>query len=113
MCGIAGVVVNHLSKEAKLELTHKMLQTITHRGPEASNAVSEGFYALGHNRLKIIDLSDEANQPFIYQDVAIVFNGEIYNYIELRAQLQKKQASFYPTRLLVGDFFETEEQVMT
>ncbi|MCW5907062.1 MAG: asparagine synthase (glutamine-hydrolyzing) [Chitinophagales bacterium] len=90
MCGIAGLIVNHLSTDAKLELTHKMLRTITHRGPEASNAVSEGYYALGHNRLKIIDLSDEANQPFKYKDVTIVFNGEVYNYIELRAELEKK-----------------------
>jgi asparagine synthase (glutamine-hydrolysing) len=94
MCGIAGLVVSHLSKEAKLDLTHKMLQTITHRGPEASNAVAEGFYALGHNRLKIIDLSDAANQPFVYGDLIIAFNGEIYNYIELRAQLIKKGYQF-------------------
>lgn len=94
MCGIAGLVVNHLSPADKLELTQKMLRTIIHRGPEATNAVSEGFYALGHNRLKIIDLSNEANQPFVYQDVTIVFNGEVYNYIELRAQLEKKGYKF-------------------
>ncbi len=71
-----------------------MLRSITHRGPEASNVFAEGPVSLGHNRLKIIDLSDQANQPFEYQDVVLVFNGEIYNYIEVRAELQKHGYQF-------------------
>ncbi len=71
-----------------------MLRSITHRGPEASNVWVEGAVSLGHNRLKIIDLSDEANQPFEYDDVIVVFNGEVYNYIELRADLQQKGFQF-------------------
>ncbi len=94
MCGIAGFIDVTLTTEAKRELNHKMLKCITHRGPEASNAYVDGPVSLGHNRLKIIDLSDEANQPFEYQDIVIAFNGEVYNYLELRADLEKKGYTF-------------------
>lgn len=94
MCGIAGLIEKQLTEEKKLDLTHRMLQTITHRGPEASAAYSEGICALGHNRLKIIDLSDTANQPFEYNEVVLVFNGEIYNYLELRQELEAKGYRF-------------------
>ncbi len=94
MCGIAGIVDPELSEEKKQELTHGMLEKIIHRGPEDSSVFTEEAVALGHNRLKIIDLSDEANQPFHYEDVAIAFNGEIYNYIEIRAELEKQGYHF-------------------
>ena len=94
MCGIAGFIDVTLTTDAKRELNHKMLKCITHRGPEASNAYVDGPVSLGHNRLKIIDLSDEANQPFEYQDIVIAFNGEVYNYLELRADLEKKGYTF-------------------
>jgi asparagine synthase (glutamine-hydrolysing) len=94
MCGIAGLIVHNSGRQERLEQVHNMLRTITHRGPEASQAVADGPYALGHNRLKIIDLSDEANQPFEYGDVVIAFNGEVYNYIELREQLIKNGFQF-------------------
>jgi asparagine synthase (glutamine-hydrolysing) len=94
MCGIAGFIDNQLSETSRLDLTHKMLQKITHRGPEASNVFIDGPVSLGHNRLKIIDLSDAANQPFEYDDVMIIFNGEVYNYIEIRADLEAKGFRF-------------------
>ena len=73
---------------------HLMLQAQKHRGPDHTGVyLDEGFAVLGHNRLSIIDLSEAANQPFSdatgrYQ---LVFNGEIYNYKELKKEL----ASFY------------------
>ena len=76
MCGIAGFI------------NHKMLGAIIHRGPENSSVWCEGVVSLGQNRLKIIDLSDEANQPFDYMDLVIIFNGEMYNYIEVREELR-------------------------
>lgn len=94
MCGIAGFIDTQLSADAKRNLTHRMLCQITHRGPEASNVYVDGPVSLGHNRLKIIDLSDAANQPFEYEDVVIIFNGEIYNYIEVRAELEKQGYKF-------------------
>lgn len=89
MCGIAGFINHSLSEENKKALNYKMLGTIIHRGPENSNVWSEGIVSLGQNRLKIIDLSDAANQPFNYMDLVIIFNGEVYNYIEVREELRK------------------------
>ncbi len=89
MCGIAGFIDENISNNSGNELMHKMLQKIVHRGPEASNVFIDGPVVLGHNRLKIIDLSDEANQPFVYDDLVIIFNGEVYNYIEVKAELIK------------------------
>jgi asparagine synthase (glutamine-hydrolysing) len=94
MCGIAGIIDPTFSTEARQGWTDKMLQRILHRGPENSSVYSEAQLTLGHNRLKIIDLSDEANQPFVWQDVVIVFNGEIYNYIEIRDTLLQAGYTF-------------------
>lgn len=94
MCGIAGLVKHLSDTGSRKDLNHKMLGTILHRGPENSSVWSEGPVALGQNRLKIIDLSDEANQPFYYFDLVIVFNGEIYNYIEVREELLELGYSF-------------------
>ncbi|MCW3127020.1 MAG: asnB [Bacteroidetes bacterium] len=89
MCGIAGFINNSLSEENKKALNYKMLGSIIHRGPENSSVWCEGIVSLGQNRLKIIDLSDAANQPFDYMDLVIIFNGEMYNYIEVREELIK------------------------
>lgn len=89
MCGIAGFINSSLREEDKKELNYKMLKAIIHRGPENSAVWCDGPVSLGQNRLKIIDLSDEANQPFDYMDLVIIFNGEIYNYIEVREELLK------------------------
>ncbi len=94
MCGIAGFINSRFNDDEKRGLTRKMLDKISHRGPDATNIYTDSIVALGHNRLKIIDLSDEANQPFEYQDVVVVFNGEIYNYIEVKAELEKKGYTF-------------------
>ena len=67
-----------------------MLMVQHHRGPDFTGKWLEEGVALGHNRLSIIDLSNNANQPFFDETkrYAIVFNGEIYNYIELRKKLE-------------------------
>jgi len=94
MCGIAGIV----SKKGVAAQQIKMgTAALHHRGPE-----SEGFYfnsdntvGFGHRRLCIIDLSGAAQQPLIYAGrYTIVYNGELYNYIELREQLIKKGFAF-------------------
>ncbi|MEX2350201.1 MAG: asparagine synthase (glutamine-hydrolyzing), partial [Flavobacteriaceae bacterium] len=86
MCGISG----YIGKQEAGELISTMMTTQQHRGPDASGKYFDrGFAALGHNRLAIIDLSPEANQPF--QDATgryvMVYNGEVYNYKELRETL--------------------------
>jgi asparagine synthase (glutamine-hydrolysing) len=88
MCGIAGFIDHSFSAGEQRDVMGKMLECIKHRGPEASNIYTDGPVVLGHNRLKIIDLSDEANQPFEYGGLVIIFNGEVYNYIEIRRELE-------------------------
>ena len=85
MCGIAGVI----NAEAP-GLVRSMVDKIAHRGPD--NAGIENFpkASLGFCRLSIIDLSPKANQPLLDEDnkICMIFNGEIYNYIELKNQLK-------------------------
>ncbi|MBX9808340.1 MAG: hypothetical protein K2X95_11150, partial [Flavobacteriaceae bacterium] len=88
MCCIAGIIGDY--KELHLDA---MLASQHHRGPDATGKyLDAGFAALGHNRLAIIDLSPKSNQPFIDNSgrYVIVFNGEIYNYIEIKAALQNQ-----------------------
>ena len=66
-----------------------MLEVIKHRGPDGEGTFYNDNFALGHRRLSIIDLSDAATQPMHQFGYTIVFNGEIYNYIEIREELLK------------------------
>jgi asparagine synthase (glutamine-hydrolysing) len=85
MCGIAGVLGAAASENTIAQLLEKQ----RHRGPDAEQFWVESGIALGHNRLSIIDLSEEANQPMSSQNgrFIMVFNGEIYNYKELQKEL--------------------------
>jgi len=87
MCGIAGAVDPRLSREEGEGLLGGMLASLRHRGPDFSSTWSDPPVWLGHNRLSIIDLSDLGHQPMTYDDLVIVHNGEIYNYLEIRAEL--------------------------
>ncbi len=89
MCGISGYVGAINTKE----FLPKMVATQHHRGPDVSGSYTDpGFAALGHNRLSIIDLSEEANQPFTDRSgrYVMVYNGEVYNYKEIRESLKGK-----------------------
>ena len=83
MCGLAGIIGGEINRE---HLLHKMLLKQNHRGPDYKSIWSNSKLCLGHNRLSIIDLSSMANQPMVSLcgNFVIVFNGEIYNYLELR-----------------------------
>ncbi len=96
MCGIAGFIYKDAGKSVQRGRLKKMTDAIAHRGPDAEGLFVEKNIALGHRRLSIIDLSDKGNQPMFSHDnrYVIVFNGEIYNYIELKQELQKKGAVF-------------------
>ena len=92
MCGITGVYA--FSDEGKAFFTNveKSVETLKQRGPDSSGVITKNKACLGHTRLSIIDLSDAASQPFsdVTGRYTIVFNGEIYNYQELRESLKKK-----------------------
>lgn len=89
MCGIAGLVHKSGRPVARAEI-ERLTDLVAHRGPDRGDTYLNGNVALGHRRLAIIDLSSEGDQPMHLADAGftIVFNGEIYNYIELRSELQ-------------------------
>jgi asparagine synthase (glutamine-hydrolysing) len=96
MCGIAGIITKDTS-ELTIDRLKKMTDIIAHRGPDGDGQwiSTDGQVGLGHRRLSIIDLSHEADQPMHYLGrYSIVFNGEIYNYIELKDTLVKQGYTF-------------------
>ncbi|HRF26294.1 MAG TPA: asparagine synthase (glutamine-hydrolyzing) [Ferruginibacter sp.] len=95
MCGIAGIISAQTSL-VQLPVLRKMSKALAHRGPDGEGhwISRHGHAGLAHRRLKVIDLSEAGAQPMHYLDrYSIVFNGEIYNYIELRKELKK--AGYY------------------
>jgi len=88
MCGINGIF--HFSGSVKSPgVIERMNDTLAHRGPDAQGVFEDDIIQFGHRRLSIIDVSESANQPFVSNDgnFVIVFNGEIYNYKDVRNQL--------------------------
>lgn len=97
MCGISGFA--DFNKQTGREILEKMNRTLAHRGPDGegygiynSDAATIGF---GHRRLSIIDLSEGGSQPQTYQHLHISYNGEVYNYAEIKVQLENKGHQFH------------------
>lgn len=88
MCGIVGGFTGDIGRG---------IDALAHRGPDAQGSVQVGHVALGHTRLAILDLDPRSNQPFVYQSVHLVFNGEIWNYKALRAELETADYTFQTT----------------
>lgn len=104
MCGIAGYYsANKVFNEAHLR---NMTSLMAHRGPDAEGFFMDDKVGLGHKRLSIIDLSDSANQPMFAQNnnYVIVFNGEIYNFQELAAELNISLKTSSDTEVLIEAF---------
>jgi asparagine synthase (glutamine-hydrolysing) len=95
MCGIAGQYCLD-DKEPDKEILTAMSARIAHRGPDGQGMYVSGRIGLAHRRLAIIDLSDDAHQPMANEDGSLwlVYNGEIYNFVELRAELAAKGHTF-------------------
>ena len=95
MCGIAGIYNNDPGNNVSADVLHKMCDAIVHRGPDEAGYFLEEGLALGHRRLSIIDISS-GQQPMVTADkrFALVFNGEIYNYRDIREELQQEGVSF-------------------
>jgi asparagine synthase (glutamine-hydrolysing) len=95
MCGIVGALDFGAASTARGTL-EAMTSALAHRGPDGERVATSPPAGLGHRRLRVIDLSERADQPFWNErrDLAIVFNGEIYNFRELRAGLERAGARF-------------------
>src|SRR5262245_61560770 len=98
MCGIAGIINTHRQADAEEAVAvRKMLQLQRHRGPDADGFRQSGPTTIGHRRLAIIDLSPDGIHPMANEDgtVWVILNGEIYNYLELRAELMAAGHRFH------------------
>ncbi len=90
MCGFVALLDPAAPTEVSASRIERMLSSIVHRGPDDAGTYSDGAVSLGFRRLSILDLSPAGHQPMSSdsRDCTIVFNGEIYNFLELRAQLE-------------------------
>ena len=96
MCGICGIIYKDPERRVDPALLHNMVRVQNHRGPDDQGVWHQGNVGLGHVRLSIIDLSPLGHQPMTNEDgsVWISFNGEIYNFLELREELKHKGHQF-------------------
>lgn len=94
MCGFIAIADQRFTADESTSLAATMLEVMAHRGPDHRQVSRHGAVTLGHNRLSIIDLSEASHQPLTRGPLTIAFNGEIYNYIELRAELERYGATF-------------------
>ena len=100
MCGIAGIVSTAADQRIEAATIHRMCEAIVHRGPDDEGIFVKDGAGFGMRRLSIIDLAG-GHQPVFNEDktVWVVFNGEIYNFPELRGELEKRGHRFlYPHR---------------
>ena len=89
MCGI--YITNHsISKQ----IIQKKLDLISYRGPDAQKILQKDSISFGHLRLAVLDLDERSNQPMTFDDLTIVYNGEIYNYNDVRKSLEQEGVSF-------------------
>ncbi len=95
MCGIAGILHFDRARPAADALVRRMTSTLVHRGPDGDGYFVRGGVGLGHRRLSIIDLAT-GDQPFISEDenLVLVYNGELYNYLEIRSELKSRGRHF-------------------
>lgn len=113
MCGFCGFVGEQQQKE---EILKKMMDKIVYRGPDSSGIYTDTDVGLGFRRLSIIDLSD-GTQPIYNEDKTkvILFNGEIYNYQEIKEELINKGHTFYTktdTEVLIHGYEEYKEEIL-
>ena len=96
MCGIAGVVRRGRLSAGDAAAVERMTASLVHRGPDGGGLLERSRAVLGHRRLAIVDLSDQGGQPMVAQgaDVAITYNGEVYNMLPLRRELEEQGYRF-------------------
>jgi len=117
MCGIAGKIITN-SKVETLKTVSEMCEIMSHRGPDNQGVDTIDNVVLGHRRLSIIDLREEANMPMYSEDgqYCIVYNGEFYNFKEIRDELKKKGYHFRTesdTEVLLNAYIEYSENCLS
>ncbi len=92
MCGICGIAFRNPEQQVDAEVLHRMNNLLAHRGPDGSGVWTDGNIGLAHRRLSLIDLSDNGRQPMVDQSTGSVltYNGEVYNFRELKDEFFKK-----------------------
>ncbi len=105
MCGILGT--NFLSSNFSKSLDH-----LNNRGPDFKSSIKIANKEFGHTRLSIIDLDEEANQPMIFDDILIVFNGEIYNFQELKIEESLECKTESDTEILIRLYQKYKEKFL-
>ena len=108
MCGLAGLIRSS-GEPVTVGTLKRMGDAIAHRGPDGEGCWVSGSVGLTHRRLSIIDLSEAASQPMVSADgtSVLAYNGEIYNYRELRSELEKcghRFRSASDTRVVVSAY---------
>lgn len=95
MCGISGVIFKDRNRKNYRDIIYSMNNLIAHRGPDNRGIYAGDYFVFGHTRLSIIDTSIAGHQPMIYKDrYVITFNGEIYNYLEIKSELIQQGYEF-------------------
>ena len=97
MCGLFGLFSNDIIKEHTRIKANNARDTISHRGPDNAGAYINNKIYMGHRRLSILDTSNAGSQPMVSEDdnIVITVNGEIYNFLKLKEDLQKKGYQFH------------------
>src|SRR5437899_3042552 len=117
MCGITGIFAFNENGAKHLSKINAATRSLIKRGPDAEGIYFHNNVALGHRRLSIIDTSGAASQPFTDDSgrYTIVFNGEIFNYKEIRTQLENKNSQFRSksdTEVLLYLFISDKEKCL-
>jgi len=116
MCGIGGVIFLD-GREAPVSVLKGMTSLLRHRGPDGQDTYVAGPIGLAHTRLSILDTSERGSQPMSYQNGRywITYNGEIYNFLEIRDQLKEKKYEFTTetdTEVILAAFSEWGEEAV-
>ena len=111
MCGIAGIIGENIGNSRLLKI---MLESQKHRGPDYKGVWCDEGISLGHNRLSILDLNSRANQPMVSScnRYTLVFNGEIYNYLELKKDLEYPFKSKSDSEVLIALYIKYGENML-
>ena len=115
MCGISGYFQNNIS-QIQVDKINRVKQTLNHRGPDNFSYYKHKKFIFFHNRLSIIDFDKRSNQPMVSNcgNFILVFNGEIYNYLELKRLLKHdyKFKTTSDTEVLLASFIKWGENCL-